>query len=199
MLTVAWFIGVGPTIAQTQQDWASCLTGDLRTPDVPIDGTAVIRAGRQGLRKLATAYNNRGVAYRTIGKYAEAISDLSEGYQVLKPGGATTALCWKRMPISQDDFNSIAAVVDWLDACRRRDLDALLDLYDDGAVLECNCEGVTFCGKSLIADYWAPKLEKRGVSAFSLDDVVLIERGVRIDYQSYESKPVRFYFRFGAS
>ena len=88
MLTVAWFIGVGPTIAQTQQDWASCLTGDLRTPDVPIDGcTAVIQAGRQVLRKLATAYNNRGVAYRTIGKYAEAISDLSEAIRLVPDYG----------------------------------------------------------------------------------------------------------------
>ncbi len=103
------------------------------------------------------------------------------------------------MPISQDDFDSIAAVVDWLDACRRQDLDAVLGFYDEGAVMECSCEGVTLEGKALIADYWAPKLEKKGASAFSLSDIVLTEHGVRIDYQNYEDKPVRLYFRFGAS
>ena len=38
-----------------------------------------------------------------------------------------------------DDFDQIALVVDWLDACRNRDLAALLDLYADDATLECRC------------------------------------------------------------
>jgi tetratricopeptide (TPR) repeat protein len=85
MLTVASFVGVvSPVNAQTQHDWASCLTGDLRTPDVPIEGcTAVIQTGQQLLRNLATAYNNRGVAYRTIGKHAEAISDFNEAIRLV--------------------------------------------------------------------------------------------------------------------
>jgi hypothetical protein len=33
------------------------------------------------------------------------------------------------------DFDAIAVVVDWLDACRKRDLGALLDLYADDAGL----------------------------------------------------------------
>ena len=41
------------------------------------------------------------------------------------------------------DFDPIAAVVDWLDACRRRDLSGLLDLYAADASLECACDGAT--------------------------------------------------------
>jgi tetratricopeptide (TPR) repeat protein len=66
------------------------LTGDLRTPDVPINGcTAVIQTGRQVLQNLATAYNNRGVAYRVTGKYMgdldRAVADYDQAIR-LKPG-----------------------------------------------------------------------------------------------------------------
>src|SRR6187431_1941497 len=40
-----------------------------------------------------------------------------------------------------DDFDQIALVVDWLDACRNRDLATLLDLYADDATFECRCGG----------------------------------------------------------
>ena len=70
--------------AQTSQDWARCLLGDLSTPDVPIDGcTVVIKTGDQILRNLATAYNNRGVAYRTRTNYAEAIDDFNEAIRLV--------------------------------------------------------------------------------------------------------------------
>ena len=42
-----------------------------------------------------------------------------------------------------DDFDQVALVVDWLDACRNRDLAALLDLYADDATFECGCGEVT--------------------------------------------------------
>jgi tetratricopeptide (TPR) repeat protein len=77
-----------PTFAQTPQDWANCLTGDLRTPDIPIDGcTAVIKTGEQVLRRLAAAYNNRGVAYRLKANYAKAIDDFNEAIR-LEPKNA---------------------------------------------------------------------------------------------------------------
>src|ERR1700686_3411397 len=74
--TVIALMGAGgaPVFAQTPQDWAHCLGGDLSTPDVPIEGcTAVINTGREVLRRLATAYNNRGVAYRAVDDYDQAI------------------------------------------------------------------------------------------------------------------------------
>ena len=103
------------------------------------------------------------------------------------------------MPISRDDFDPVATFVDWLDACRRGDVNALLDLYDERAVLECACEGVSLTGREAIAAYWSPKLETKRVLSFSLDDVSLTGHGVQIDYQNYEGKPVRVYFRFGVS
>ncbi len=103
------------------------------------------------------------------------------------------------MPLSRDDFDPVAAVVDWLDACRRGDLDALLALYDDQAVLECACEGVSLTGRNAIAAYWSPKLDAKQGAAFSLDDVALTGHGVQIDYQGYAGKRVRLYIRFGAS
>jgi len=79
---------VAPALAQTPQDWENCLTGDLRTPDVPIDGcTAVIKTGEQILRRLAAAYNNRGVAYRLKANYAQAIDDFNEAIR-LEPKNA---------------------------------------------------------------------------------------------------------------
>ena len=70
--------------AQTSQDWAHCLLGDLSTPDVPIDGcTVVIKTGDQILRNLATAYNNRGVAYRVKTNYAKAIDDFNEAVRLV--------------------------------------------------------------------------------------------------------------------
>ena len=82
-LVVASFFQNSPTFAQTPQDWAHCLTGDLNTPAVPIDGcTAVIRTGEQVLRRIATAYNNRGVAYRLKASYPQAIDDFNEAIRL---------------------------------------------------------------------------------------------------------------------
>ena len=57
--------------------------------------------------------------------------------------GGATALRWNLMSTSADKFDPQAIVVDWLDACRTGELDALLNLYDDRATLECDCEGVS--------------------------------------------------------
>jgi tetratricopeptide (TPR) repeat protein len=73
-----------PTLAQTRQDWTNCLAGDLSTPDLPIEGcTAVIKTGDQLLRRLAAAYNNRGVAYRLRANYAQAIDDFNEAIRLV--------------------------------------------------------------------------------------------------------------------
>lgn len=70
--------------AQTTRDWENCLVGDLSTPDLPIDGcTAVINTGEQVLRRLAAAYNNRGVAYRVKSNYAAAIDDFNEAIRLV--------------------------------------------------------------------------------------------------------------------
>ena len=83
------------------------------------------------------------------------------------------------MSVLQDEFDPLAVVVDWLDACRWGGLDTLLNLYDERATLECDCERFSL--------------------ACSLNDMALTADGVRLDYQSYEGKPVRMHFRFGTS
>ena len=103
------------------------------------------------------------------------------------------------MSTSPGTFDPLAVVSDWLDACRWGELDALLNLYDERATLECDCEHVRLTGRKWIAAYWAPKLESKAVLAFSLNDMALTADGVRLDYQSEEDKPVRMHLRFGPS
>jgi hypothetical protein len=95
------------------------------------------------------------------------------------------------MPMTADP---LAVVVDWLDCLRQRALDDLVRLYDDGAVLECACDGRTHHGHAGVAQYWAPKLEKVEPGAFRLDEIVPTDRGVSLVYRSFEGKPVRARF-----
>ena len=100
---------------------------------------------------------------------------------------------------SLDTFDPLASVVDWLDACRSGDLEALLDLYDEQATLDCFCENVTLTGRKAIAAYWRPKLEgKRGL-AFSLDELAIMGDAVQVDYRGYEGNPLRIFFYFSPS
>jgi hypothetical protein len=103
------------------------------------------------------------------------------------------------MPTLRDEFDPLAVVVDWLDACRFGQLNVLLNLYDERATLECNCERVSLIGRKSIAAYWRPKLETQLPLAFILDDMNLTADGVQVDYQNHEGKPVRIHFRISPS
>jgi len=103
------------------------------------------------------------------------------------------------MSISRDEFDPVAVAVDWLDAGKLGDLDGLLDLYDERATLECDCEGVTLTGREALSAYWAPKLDSPLEGAFALDDMILTDDGLQLDYQNYEGKPVRVLLRFTPS
>jgi hypothetical protein len=65
--------------------------------------------------------------------------------------------------------------------------------------MECGCEGVSLTGRYSLAAYWAPKLEGKQSSSFSLEDIILIGDLIQLDYLSYEGKPVRIQFRFNPS
>jgi ketosteroid isomerase-like protein len=96
-----------------------------------------------------------------------------------------------------DDFDQIAVVVDWLDACRNRDLAALLELYADDATLECRCDGVKVSeGRAELESYWRPRLDVRAPNAFGLEEISPTADGVVLDYLSHEGKPVRMAFTF---
>ena len=82
-----------------------------------------------------------------------------------------------------NDFDQIAVVVDWLDACRRRDLDAVLDFYAAEASLECQCGGATLSvGRARLASYWGPRFDGFAPNAFGLDAIQPTPDGVQLDY-----------------
>ena len=95
-----------------------------------------------------------------------------------------------------DDFDPVAVVVDWLDACRRRDLAALLDLYGGEAGLECACDGIDIHGRSALEAYWRPRLDAFVPTAFGLEEIAPTPDGVVLDYSSFDGKPVRIVFNF---
>ena len=96
-----------------------------------------------------------------------------------------------------DNFDQIAVVVDWLDACRRRDLDALLDLYAPEASLECRCDVATVNeGRARLASYWGQRLGGFAPNAFGLTEIQPIPDGVQLEYLSHEGLPVRMVFSF---
>ncbi len=98
------------------------------------------------------------------------------------------------------DFDRIAVVVDWLDACRKRDLDSLLDLYAEEAGLECKCDGVKILsGRPELASYWRPRLDSLSPVAFDLDAIAPVVDGVVLDYRSHDGKSVRIHFGFDSS
>ena len=96
-----------------------------------------------------------------------------------------------------DDFDQIALVVDWLDACRRRDLSALLDLYANDARFECRCGGGKVSeGRAELESYWRPRLDASAPTAFGLEEIAPTSEGVVLDYLSHEGEPVRIAFTF---
>ena len=96
-----------------------------------------------------------------------------------------------------DDFDQIAAVVDWLDACRAHNLKALLDLYAQDASLECTCDDQKIHqGRAELESYWRPRLDDFSPTAFSLDDITPAPGGVVLYYISSEGMPVRIFFAF---
>ena len=72
------------------------------------------------------------------------------------------------MSDARDGFDAIGVVVDWIDACKQRRLDDLLDLYDATAIVEC-CEGGSFRGRSEMERYWRPRLARAVTGAFEID------------------------------
>jgi ketosteroid isomerase-like protein len=96
-----------------------------------------------------------------------------------------------------DDFDQVAVVVDWLDACRNRDLAALLDLYAEDARLECQCgKAEVSQGRAELESYWRPRLKALAPTAFGLEEITPADGSVVLDYLSYEGKPARIAFAF---
>src|SRR5262249_20513066 len=85
-------------VAQTLKEWRQCSGGEGPIVDVVISGcSAVIQAGQDSPRLLATAFNNRGVAYKFKGEYDCALEDYDIGTRFSFFG---SALLWSWLAVS---------------------------------------------------------------------------------------------------
>ena len=76
------------SMAQGPREWIKCLGLEAPIIDNVIDGcTTVIQSGREAREKLATAFDNRGVAYKQKGRYERALQDYEEAIR-LNPSNA---------------------------------------------------------------------------------------------------------------
>ena len=79
-------------------------------------------------------------------------------------------------------FDAMAAAVDWLDAYRAGDIDLILSMYADDAVVECGCDDVIIVGKEGLRAYWERRL--REFPASKLDDLWPCADGATISYRA---------------
>jgi tetratricopeptide (TPR) repeat protein len=73
---------------QSPMEWIQCLGLKGPVVDTVIDGcTAVIQSGQEPRENLATAFDNRGVAYKLKGQYDRALQDYEQAIR-LNPSNA---------------------------------------------------------------------------------------------------------------
>jgi ketosteroid isomerase-like protein len=78
-------------------------------------------------------------------------------------------------------FDPMAAAVDWLDAYRAGDVEAILDMCADDAVLYCECgSSKTLTGREALRAYWVDRLKRH--PAFELEDLRLSRTEPVISY-----------------
>jgi ketosteroid isomerase-like protein len=78
-------------------------------------------------------------------------------------------------------FDSMAAAIDWLDAYRSHDLDAVLGMFADNAVIECNCgQSKRIAGEAGLRAYWTERFGNNPAS--ELDDLQPYQGGAAISY-----------------
>jgi hypothetical protein len=95
------------------------------------------------------------------------------------------------------DTDVSARALNWLEACRSRDLSRVMTFYRSDATLECRCLGpTTYAGLGAIQHYWEPKLKSALPAAFTLQQVRFDREQILLDYLSFEAKPIRAYMAF---
>ncbi|WP_342739501.1 nuclear transport factor 2 family protein [Bradyrhizobium sp. B117] len=77
-------------------------------------------------------------------------------------------------------FDPMAAAVDWLDAYRAGDIEAIMEMYAEDAVVFCDCAGVVITGREGLRAYWAARLQE--YRAADLDDLQPSPGGAMITY-----------------
>jgi hypothetical protein len=80
-------------------------------------------------------------------------------------------------------FDPMAAAIDWLDAYRSSDLEPLLKMFADDAVIECGCCAMTsLSGKRAARAYWRQRF--LDCSPSDLMDVQPTREGTAISYRA---------------
>ncbi|WP_441237529.1 nuclear transport factor 2 family protein [Bradyrhizobium sp. 930_D9_N1_4] len=77
-------------------------------------------------------------------------------------------------------FDPMAAAVDWLDAYRAGDIETILNMYADDAVVHCGCDNLTITGRDALRAYWVQRL--RDYPASELDNLQPSDSGTSISY-----------------
>ncbi|QOZ71071.1 nuclear transport factor 2 family protein [Bradyrhizobium arachidis] len=79
-------------------------------------------------------------------------------------------------------FDPMAAAVDWLDAHRAGDIETLLEMYAEDAVVYCDCDQLAISGRENLRGYWAIHLQE--YPAAELDNLQPSHGGAIISYVS---------------
>lgn len=93
-------------------------------------------------------------------------------------------------------FDPLTVVIDWLDACRNKDIKQLMSLYAPSATLHCDCTARNYRGRHEIETYWQPRLTAPAPLAFQIDALDDDGDAVSLAYTSFEGKLVSMRFWF---
>jgi len=78
-------------------------------------------------------------------------------------------------------FDPMAAAVDWLDAYRAGDIESILGMYAEDAVVHCGCGSMkTLTGEEALRAYWVDRLRKYPAS--DLNNLQPSKGGIAISY-----------------
>jgi hypothetical protein len=82
-------------------------------------------------------------------------------------------------------FDAMAAAVDWLDAYRAGEIEALLEMHADGSVVDCCCSGgPTITDRESLQVYWVKRL--KSYPALDLNDINASSEGASLSYLSQD-------------
>ncbi|WP_027527399.1 nuclear transport factor 2 family protein [Bradyrhizobium sp. Ec3.3] len=78
-------------------------------------------------------------------------------------------------------FHPMAAAVDWLDAYRAGDVDAILEMFADDAVIHCSCGSIKIVTeKESLRAYWVQRIREN--PAYGFDYLYPTDGGAMISY-----------------
>ena len=91
-------------------------------------------------------------------------------------------------------FDPMAAAIDWLDAYRARDLNAIVQMHADSAVVDCRCcVRETVASKARLMAFWKERLDDCVPS--ELSDLKPVANGTSI---SFDAEGKIAYMEWGA-